>query len=50
MIRKLLVFESIKLRQGLLSYALCSDGVIEKVVINNNRVDFYYEVKSHRLA
>lgn len=44
MIRKLLVLENIKLRQGLLTYALWSDGVIEKTVTKKHRVVFYDEV------
>lgn len=44
MIRQLLVFENVKLRQGLLTYALWDDGVIEKKVTKNHRVVFYDEV------
>jgi len=45
MIRKLLKFDNIKFRQCSLSYALWSDGIIEKVVIKNSRVVFFKEIK-----
>lgn len=44
MIRKLLVFENMKLGKGSLTYALWSDGVIERVVTKKHRVVFYDEV------
>ena len=42
--RKLLILENVKLQQLILSYALWSDGVIEKMVTKSNRVVFYAEV------
>lgn len=42
--RKLLILENVKLQQLILSYALWSDGVIEKMVTKSNRVVFYDEV------
>jgi len=45
MIRTLLKLDSFKFRQCTVSYALWSDGIIEKVVTKKNRVVFYKELK-----
>ncbi len=45
MVRELLKLDDFKFRNCTLSYALWSDGIIEKVVTKKKRVVFYKEIK-----
>ena len=45
MIRQLLHIETYSFHNGHLTYALWSDGILEKLVVKNSRVVFYEEIE-----